>query len=124
MGTRAGIPVRIFAPSARYWPKFNGNFDSAGDLTHSARRGADWRPAKHQSYLFRIIKLSLSVRIAEAACKTRLNVAFADFVQLAAEYGYSAICLRASAGGESARRAMSWRGSGTKSLAPAWSSRW
>jgi sugar phosphate isomerase/epimerase len=45
------------------------------------------------------MKLSLSVRIAEAACKTRLNVPFADVVQLAAEYGYSAICLRASAGG-------------------------
>jgi sugar phosphate isomerase/epimerase len=45
------------------------------------------------------MKLSLSVRIAEAVCKTRLNVPFADVVQLAAEYGYSAICLRASAGG-------------------------
>jgi sugar phosphate isomerase/epimerase len=44
------------------------------------------------------MKLSLSVRIAESACKTRLNVPFADVVQLAAEYGYSAICLRASAG--------------------------
>jgi sugar phosphate isomerase/epimerase len=45
------------------------------------------------------MKLSLSVRVAEAPCKTRLNVPFADVVQLAAEYGYSAICLRASAGG-------------------------
>jgi sugar phosphate isomerase/epimerase len=45
------------------------------------------------------MKLSLSVRVAEAPCKTRLNVPFADVVQLAVEYGYSAICLRASAGG-------------------------
>ena len=45
------------------------------------------------------MKLSLSVRVAEAPCKTRLNVPFADVVQLAAEYGYGAICLRASAGG-------------------------
>ncbi|HEV8003719.1 MAG TPA: sugar phosphate isomerase/epimerase [Planctomycetaceae bacterium] len=45
------------------------------------------------------MKLSLSVRVAEAPCKTRLNVPFTDVVQLAAEYGYSAICLRASAGG-------------------------
>jgi sugar phosphate isomerase/epimerase len=45
------------------------------------------------------MKLSLSVRVAEAPCKTRLNVPFADIVQLAVEYGYCAICLRASAGG-------------------------
>jgi sugar phosphate isomerase/epimerase len=45
------------------------------------------------------MKLSLSVRVAEAPCKTRLNVPFVDIVQLAVAYGYSAICLRASAGG-------------------------
>jgi sugar phosphate isomerase/epimerase len=45
------------------------------------------------------VKLSLSVRIAEAPCKTRLNVPFADLVQLARETGYRAICMRASAGG-------------------------
>lgn len=45
------------------------------------------------------MKLSLSVRIAEAACKTRLNVPFRDLVQLASELGYEAICMRASAGG-------------------------
>jgi sugar phosphate isomerase/epimerase len=45
------------------------------------------------------LKLSLSVRIAEAPCKTRLNVPFADLVQLARETGYRAICMRASAGG-------------------------
>ena len=45
------------------------------------------------------MKLSLSVRIAEAACKTRLNVPFADIVQLAREQGYRAVCMRASAGG-------------------------
>ncbi len=43
--------------------------------------------------------LSLSVRIAEAACKTRLNVPFGDLVQLAAELGYRGICMRASAAG-------------------------
>ena len=46
-----------------------------------------------------MMKLSLSVRVAEAPCKTRLNVPFADVVALAAEYGYRAICMRASAGG-------------------------
>jgi sugar phosphate isomerase/epimerase len=45
------------------------------------------------------VKLSLSVRIAEAACKTRLNVPFRDVVQLAVEYGYRAICMRASVAG-------------------------
>lgn len=45
------------------------------------------------------MKLALSVRIAEAACKTKLNVPFRDLVQLAAELGYKAICMRASAGG-------------------------
>ena len=45
------------------------------------------------------MKLSLSVRIAEAACKTRLNVPFRNLVQLAAELGYGAVCMRASAGG-------------------------
>lgn len=45
------------------------------------------------------MRLSLSVRIAEAACKTKLNVPFRDLVQLAAELGYGAICMRASAGG-------------------------
>jgi sugar phosphate isomerase/epimerase len=45
------------------------------------------------------MKLSLSVRVAEAPCRTRLNAPFADVVALAAEYGYGAICMRASAGG-------------------------
>ncbi|HUE12813.1 MAG TPA: TIM barrel protein, partial [Planctomycetaceae bacterium] len=45
------------------------------------------------------MKLSLSVRIAEAPCKTRLTVPFRDLVQLAAEQGYRAVCMRASAGG-------------------------
>lgn len=45
------------------------------------------------------MKLSLSVRVAEAACKTRLNVPFEELVGLAGELGYHAICLRASAGG-------------------------
>ena len=45
------------------------------------------------------MKLSLSVRVAEAACKTRLNVAFAELIELAVANGYHAVCLRASAGG-------------------------
>jgi len=45
------------------------------------------------------MKLCLSVRIAEAPCKTRLTVPFRDLVQLAFEQGYRAICMRASAGG-------------------------
>ena len=46
-----------------------------------------------------MMKLSLSVRIAEAPCKTKLNVPFSDIVQLAKELGYKAVCMRASAGG-------------------------
>lgn len=46
-----------------------------------------------------MMKLSLSVRVAEAACKTKLNIPVADLVQLAKEMGYHAICMRASAGG-------------------------
>lgn len=45
------------------------------------------------------MKLSLSVRIAEAACKTKLNVPFKDLLDLAVELGYRAVCMRASAGG-------------------------
>ncbi|MEX0704727.1 MAG: TIM barrel protein [Planctomycetales bacterium] len=45
------------------------------------------------------MKLSLSVRVAEAPCKTKLNVPFRDLVQLARELGYAAVCLRASAAG-------------------------
>ena len=45
------------------------------------------------------MKLALSVRIAEAACKTKLNVPFRDLVQLAVELGYGSVCMRASAGG-------------------------
>lgn len=52
-----------------------------------------------------MMKLSLSVRIAEAACKTRLNVPFRDLVQLARELDYRAICMRASAGGVDTPRA-------------------
>jgi sugar phosphate isomerase/epimerase len=51
------------------------------------------------------MKLSLYVRVAEAPCKTRLNVPFADVVELAVEYGYRAICMRASAGGVDTPRA-------------------
>ncbi|MGE3313780.1 MAG: sugar phosphate isomerase/epimerase family protein [Planctomycetaceae bacterium] len=45
------------------------------------------------------MKLSLSVRIAEAPCKTKLNVPFEELLRLAVEQGYHAICIRASAGG-------------------------
>jgi len=45
------------------------------------------------------MKLSLSVRVAEAACKTRLNVSFVELLELAVANGYHAVCLRASAGG-------------------------
>jgi sugar phosphate isomerase/epimerase len=45
------------------------------------------------------MKLSLSVRIAEAPCKTKLNVPFEQLLQLAVKLGYRAICIRASAGG-------------------------
>ena len=45
------------------------------------------------------LQLSLSVRIVEAACKTKLHVPFTDLVSIAAETGYDAVCMRASAGG-------------------------
>lgn len=45
------------------------------------------------------MKPCLSTRIVEAPCKTKLNVPFRDFAQMAAEIGYGAICMRASAGG-------------------------
>lgn len=45
------------------------------------------------------MKLSLSVRIVEAPCKTKLFVPFEEVVSIARETGYQAICLRASAGG-------------------------
>lgn len=45
------------------------------------------------------MQLSLSVRIAEAPCKTKLNVPFRDLLSLAVELGYRAVCMRASAGG-------------------------
>ena len=45
------------------------------------------------------MKLSLSVRIAEAACKTKLNVPLDEIIRLAVANGYEAICMRASAGG-------------------------
>lgn len=45
------------------------------------------------------MKLSLSVRIVEAPCKTKLFVPFEELVDIARETGYQAVCLRASAGG-------------------------
>ena len=45
------------------------------------------------------MQLSLSVRIVEAPCKTKLNLPFEQLVDIARATGYSAICMRASAGG-------------------------
>ena len=45
------------------------------------------------------MKLSLSVRIVEAACKTKLNLPFETLVAIAKQSGYQAVCMRASAGG-------------------------
>ena len=45
------------------------------------------------------MKLSMSVRIAEAACKTKLQIPLPDLVEIAAAAGYQAICMRASAVG-------------------------
>ena len=45
------------------------------------------------------MKLSLSVRIAEAPTKDRMTMPFEDFVRLARDVGYRCICMRASAGG-------------------------
>jgi sugar phosphate isomerase/epimerase len=46
-----------------------------------------------------IMKLSLSVRIVESACKTHLKIPFPELVSVAKSSGYDAICMRASAGG-------------------------
>jgi sugar phosphate isomerase/epimerase len=43
--------------------------------------------------------LSLSVRIVEAPCKSRLHVPFEELAEIAREAGYAAVCMRASAGG-------------------------
>jgi hypothetical protein len=61
---------------------------------HSACPRLHWRSLRRSR-----TQLSLSVRIAEAACKTKLNVPFRELVQLAAELGHGAICMRSSAGG-------------------------
>ena len=45
------------------------------------------------------MKLALSVRIAESLSKTELFIPFEQIVSIAAEAGYEAICMRASAGG-------------------------
>ena len=45
------------------------------------------------------LQLSLSVRVVEAACKTKLHVPFTDLVSIATDTGYDAVCMRASAGG-------------------------
>jgi sugar phosphate isomerase/epimerase len=45
------------------------------------------------------MKLSLSVRIVESACKTHLQISFPELVSVAKSSGYDAICMRASAGG-------------------------
>ncbi len=45
------------------------------------------------------LKLSLSVRIVEAACKTKLHIPLAELAAIAADTGYDAVCMRASAGG-------------------------
>ena len=45
------------------------------------------------------MKLSLSVRIVEAACKTRLHLPFEQLASIARDARYHAICMRASAGG-------------------------
>lgn len=45
------------------------------------------------------MKLSLSVRIAEADCKTKLNIPFVELANMAADLGYQALCMRASVAG-------------------------
>jgi sugar phosphate isomerase/epimerase len=50
------------------------------------------------------MKLSLSVRIAEAPCKTRLTHPVDELVRLAVTHGYGALCMRASAAGVQSER--------------------
>ncbi len=45
------------------------------------------------------MQLSLSVRIVESPCKTKLHLPFEQLVDIARQTGYAAICMRASAGG-------------------------
>jgi len=51
------------------------------------------------------MQLSLSVRVAEAPCKSRLNIPFEELVMIARQTGYAAVCMRASAGGVGTPRA-------------------
>ena len=45
------------------------------------------------------MKLALSVRVAEAACKTRLHLPLEALIDVAVANGYDALCMRASCGG-------------------------
>jgi sugar phosphate isomerase/epimerase len=45
------------------------------------------------------MKLALSVRIVEAACKTRLHLPLDELLSIARQSGYEAVCMRASAVG-------------------------
>ena len=45
------------------------------------------------------MQLSLSVRIVEAPCKSRLRIPLEELVAIARETGFAAVCMRASAGG-------------------------
>ena len=83
--------LRCFAPSL-------GRF-LANSRSFSVFLPSDTLREPNPDWFSGMIKLSLSVRIAEAPCKTRLNVPFRDLVQLAAEQGYRGICMRASAAG-------------------------
>lgn len=65
----------------------------AGSLPAGDRR---WEKGRSR---YQLMQLSLSVRIAEAACKTKLNVPLAELLHLAVAQGYSAICMRASVAG-------------------------
>ena len=48
--------------------------------------------------------LSVSVRIVEATCKTRLNVPVEDFIDIVRDGGGQAICMRASGAGKQGNR--------------------
>src|SRR5262245_49188223 len=76
-------------------------------MCHRTRRRRERPTPRHANTLIGMgvseggtaMRLSLSVRIVETPCKTRLFVPFEQLASIARETGYDAICMRASAGG-------------------------
>ncbi|MDB4864446.1 sugar phosphate isomerase/epimerase [Pirellulaceae bacterium] len=60
---------------------------------------AGWSVSKYCFTGITLMYLSVSVRIVEATCKTKLNVPAEEFIEIVKQGGASAICMRASGAG-------------------------